>query len=132
MRIVCPSCTAAYDVPDERLAPGRTVKCARCGTGWAPLAALAEPPPPEPEPEPEPEPAPVIEPPAEPPAPVERPPVERPVVSAQPAPRTAVLGWALSVAVLLGLGWSAYHWRADIMRAWPPSERAFAALGLAG
>ena len=39
MRIVCPSCAATYDVPEAALAPGRPVRCARCGTEWAPLPA---------------------------------------------------------------------------------------------
>ena len=42
MRIACPTCQAAYEVPDTLLrppAPGaaaRKVKCARCGNAWAP------------------------------------------------------------------------------------------------
>lgn len=39
MRIVCPSCSAAFEVPKTRLAPGQAVRCARCGTDWTPLAA---------------------------------------------------------------------------------------------
>jgi len=47
MRIVCPSCQAAYEVPETllRAEPGaapRKVKCARCAHAWAP-----EVPPPE-------------------------------------------------------------------------------------
>lgn len=37
MRIVCPTCDAAYQVPDSALAARKTVKCARCGNSWAPL-----------------------------------------------------------------------------------------------
>ena len=37
MRIVCPGCEAAYEVPEAMLSPGRTVRCARCGRGWIPL-----------------------------------------------------------------------------------------------
>src|SRR3974390_1113749 len=36
MRIDCPSCQAAYDVPDRLLSAGRTVRCARCGGEWTP------------------------------------------------------------------------------------------------
>jgi predicted Zn finger-like uncharacterized protein len=39
MRVACPECSAEYDLPPAlaaRLAEGRTVRCARCGTAWAP------------------------------------------------------------------------------------------------
>jgi len=36
MRIACPSCAANYDVPDARLKPGKSVRCARCGSDWLP------------------------------------------------------------------------------------------------
>ena len=38
MRIACPSCSAAYDLPEEQLAAGRAVRCARCGAKWTPVA----------------------------------------------------------------------------------------------
>ena len=41
MRIECPSCAARYEVPETRLAPGRAVRCARCGSDWVPLQAEA-------------------------------------------------------------------------------------------
>lgn len=45
MRIACPECNAAYDVPATRLGPGRPVRCARCGAVWTPVATEdAEPP----------------------------------------------------------------------------------------
>ncbi|MFC0410768.1 zinc-ribbon domain-containing protein [Roseomonas elaeocarpi] len=41
MRIICPRCEAAYEVPEmmlsSGLSAGRTVRCARCGARWAPL-----------------------------------------------------------------------------------------------
>jgi predicted Zn finger-like uncharacterized protein len=39
MRIDCPACAAAYNVPDALLVPGRAVRCLRCGTEWQALAA---------------------------------------------------------------------------------------------
>lgn len=38
MRIQCPDCAAAYEVPEAMLVPGRPVRCARCGQRWQPLA----------------------------------------------------------------------------------------------
>jgi hypothetical protein len=40
------------------------------------------------------------------------------------------IAWALSVVVLLAAIWGAYASRDAIMHAWPPSVRAYAALGL--
>jgi hypothetical protein len=42
----------------------------------------------------------------------------------------AVAAWVLSLAVLAGVVWAAYAYRAEIMAAWPPSQRAYAAMGL--
>jgi len=46
MRIVCPECAAAYDVPDAAIQHRRTVRCARCGATWPPSPASASGPPP--------------------------------------------------------------------------------------
>lgn len=138
MRIVCPACAATYDVPDGRLLPGRVVRCARCETDWAPVAEVAaEPAPPEAKavaPEPVPGPEPVQEAPA-----VEEEPAPEVVPAAvlPPAPSRKRQGialkvaWALSVAVLLAAVWLGYSAREAVMHAWPPSVRAYAALGLA-
>ena len=122
MRIVCPACTATYDVPEARLAPGRAVRCARCGMDWMPLAVETEPLQPAEEMlsgVPEPAPAP--------------PPPLAGTGTARPrrADAVALAGWAVSLALLAGLGWGGVRWRDDVMRAWPPSERLYAALGLA-
>lgn len=172
MRIACPDCNAAYDVPPAQLAPGRLTRCARCGAVWAPVATedasppipaevieprpptipTPEPPPlprgplPEPVPEPAPEPAAVpsllpdhgqIVPPlpGEPrfddaPDPVPAAPVPAPV----PPPRRrgvpVLVGWMLTLALLLGLALLATNRRDAIIAAWPPSERAYRVLGL--
>lgn len=35
MRLLCPNCSAVYEVPDAALAGrSRKLQCARCGTGW--------------------------------------------------------------------------------------------------
>ena len=174
MRIACLRCNAAYDVPPERVPPGRAVRCARCGESWTPVpapAAVVEDPDPEPEPEPEAE---AVMPPLAEPAPV---PVEQEPVQAYPAPnvieRTGIsmmsggipdarvaedapvsfpapgsadgrkrepgragaallaMAWLATVLLLVGLGWAVVVRRADIMQTWPPSQRAYATLGLA-
>ena len=38
MRIACPVCEAAYDVPDEKLSGRSAVRCVRCGESWSPVA----------------------------------------------------------------------------------------------
>ena len=37
MQIVCPSCSAAYEVPNSLVAAGRVVRCARCNGEWTPV-----------------------------------------------------------------------------------------------
>lgn len=44
--------------------------------------------------------------------------------------RPALIGWALSLLLLVALAWAAVTWRAQVMAAWPPSQRVYAALGL--
>jgi len=148
MRIVCPSCSAAFEVPEGRLTPGQAVRCARCGTDWTPLAEL--------------EPmfdAPAVDP-AEPPRAAGPVPLNRPEppnvlaasspIADQPAPGVLVrsrlildrvsqftgteaaliAGWAASIALVIGMTWAAVAWRGEVMRTWPPSERIYTALGL--
>lgn len=156
MRIVCPACSAAYEVPERILAAGKKVRCARCEENWLPeeAAALVAPEPapaPPPAPEPEPPPVMVAPPPPEPAAPPapplepaarETPPAEvpaAPVVSgdrpnASAPPRRAMLPVALalgcSTLVLAGMLAAAVLWRGALMAAWPPSQRLFGWLGL--
>jgi len=148
MRIVCPSCSAAFEVPEGRLTPGQAVRCARCGTDWTPLA--------EREPMFD---APAVEP-AEPSRAAEAVPPNTPEPPSVPAasspiadqPASGLLvrsrlildrvseftgteaaliaGWAASIALVIGMTWAAVVWRGDVMHAWPPSERIYTALGL--
>ena len=127
MRLDCPTCHASYEVPEARLAGRTSVRCAQCGSQWTP-----EPPrvmdadalPPEGFPtdplavprEPEATPSPRLAPPAPLPPP--------PTIGLR-------LAWAASVLVLaLGLA-AALLLHRPIARAWPPSLRVYAALGLA-
>lgn len=44
MRLACPNCATAYEIPDRVLGTGmRKLRCARCGTEWASPALPAEP-----------------------------------------------------------------------------------------
>ena len=43
MRIMCPACTASYDVPDALLGGGRSVRCVRCLREWQPGQPTAAP-----------------------------------------------------------------------------------------
>jgi predicted Zn finger-like uncharacterized protein len=140
MRIVCPSCQAAYEVPERLIdqAP-RRLRCARCGHEWLPPELRAEtpavaPPPPGPPPS---APPPVVPPSLRPPArqmdygeELDEKPPRRRVSAAGASNRVAVLGWLLSVLVLAMLGGAAVAWRGDIMAAWPPSQRVYVAVGL--
>jgi predicted Zn finger-like uncharacterized protein len=81
MRIACPACAAAYEVPDRLLAGApRMLRCSRCGAEFAP----PRPAPPEPDPPPPRAPEPPPDPPPAPPEPPD--PAFAPV--AAPAPAT--------------------------------------------
>ena len=141
MRIICPSCSATYDVPDSLVTPGRIVRCARCRNEWTPVQGISPGPPAAPEPPDSHEP-----PPAEEPAPraPEPPPTEEPApevrqsamdrLSAHPArPATGTglrIAWAASLVAILALAGAAYAWRAQVVAAWPPSARAYALFGM--
>jgi predicted Zn finger-like uncharacterized protein len=148
MRIVCPSCDATYDVPDAMLAAGpRAVKCARCGKEWTASAARAAAPtvaPPLPRKPAGPmaaleaEPHGRIEPRLNPLHPRTKPRPPPPIIDSEPPPdlaarRTgagAIAAWVVSLLILIGAGGAAVNWRVQVMAAWPPSERVFAAVGL--
>ena len=148
MRIDCPSCAAGYDVPDSKLAGRKTVRCVRCGHQWAPdpVPAPADSPP-------------AALPPTAPRPDSDRPPSDGPasdwhasdrgdgsrsqIVADAGQSRLALLAtpprgrfglrlaWAASgLLVAMALA-AAFVWRAEVARAWPPSLRVYAALGLA-
>ena len=141
MRIACPACNAAYQVPDEQLREGRVVRCARCGSDWSPIEAIPAtdeepereaPPPPLETPAREPEP--FVEPPKmaiEEQIPLPIPMVLPPARRKQRASVALVLAWVVSLAVVGGAIAALAIERDRIMSAWPPSTRAYAALGLA-
>lgn len=141
MRVVCPACAAAYEVPDSLLTAGRAVRCARCTHQWVPLAVAPAAPVPQ---LPPPRPAPrwaddeVIEdveveaPEALPETPrftaMDRLALHRASVEDNPWPLR--LAWGLSFAVVLLLIAAAFIFRVEIAHAWPPSQRLYDALGL--
>jgi predicted Zn finger-like uncharacterized protein len=153
MRINCPHCAAIYEVPEERLTGRKAVRCARCLAEFDPTlpgSALHEPVPPEPvSPEPvPPEPSAAID--ESLPERHDQPPEPRPTLSSAPADGTvaisamqrlvqsappqrssgSLIGWVLSLLVLACILWGVFNWRTEIMKAWPPSARAYEALGL--
>jgi len=151
MRIACPACAAAYEVPDRLLAGApRMLRCARCGASFAlPTAPAPAEAPPDPAPPPE---APSVAapapdpPPPEPPEPEatapDDPPPESPAadeprpqplarrVEEAPPPDALAWAWAGSVAVVALGALALLVFRTRVMEAWPPSTRLFAALGL--
>ena len=157
MRIACPNCAAAYDVPDALLAAGpRRLRCARCGTEFlAALPPAAPPPAPESPPEfsrwevaeatPEPpvdEPAPTPDlaapeltaPPRERPRPTRGPAGPSPIApedaTAAPGQVSLAAAWIASLGVIGAGLFALLHWQAEIAAAWPPAARFYAALGL--
>lgn len=142
MRMVCPACSAAYDVPDSLLSAGRAVRCARCAHQWIPVEAA--PPPPAPAP------APAIQPPPWTDGEViEEVQLEVPEALTPETPRfTAMdrlalhranlepnrlplqIAWAASILVLLLLIAGFLVFRTEIAHVWPASRRLYDALGL--
>ena len=136
MRLVCPTCSAIYEVPDALLADGKRTRCARCAGEWVPQPAGA-PSAPLP-PTPQVVPAPVI---ATPPAPAVAPRTARPAdvtreTRHRPAGRRMAHTLAVSIAlgasilVLAGLCAAMMVWRAALIDIFPPAERVFLWLGL--
>jgi predicted Zn finger-like uncharacterized protein len=142
MRITCPSCSAAYEVPDTLLgAAPRRVRCARCGHEWLPTpqsaidAPVQTPVAPKPMLAPAPpSPPPLVAEPSARPAPPSRlaPDFERLPATDEDerAGRSTLIAWVLTVLVLAAAGWAAVAYRHPVMEAWPPSQRVYHALGL--
>jgi predicted Zn finger-like uncharacterized protein len=131
MILTCPECATRYQTDAANFVPdGRKVRCAKCGHVWfqaAPqpeaeqavedesvtTAATAE--------------APVIP---------QRDFSETPALAATEAGRAPVaermvlgVGWAVLGFVLVGIGWSTFHYRQDIAGLWPQSASFYKAIG---
>ena len=122
MRIACPKCAAEYEVPASRLAPRKTVRCARCGGEWTAVgeaeelsqevaatlseqelnhhAELEEPPP-------------------------LMTAMERLAATGLRPPRSSrlVAAWILTLVILMAAVAATIVWREPVVRAWPPSGR---------
>ncbi len=143
MILTCPECATSYFVDDSRISPaGRSVKCSSCGAKWVALADGDGEAPAAPASAPAPSPAtPAI-------APrvyavddllVEGPePAKAEVVKEKPArPPMAtreangkVMVWAASAAVIVALVAGALIFRDQVVRAWPPSGKAYTSVGV--
>ena len=117
-----------YDVPDRQMKVGRKGRCAGCQNQWVPVIASLD----------------IAEVEAEEavPAAAHAAMASLPGMTAmdrlaahQVVPkRNMVLlaAWVGSGVGVMLLVFAAYGWRADLMSAWPPSVRLYAALGLVG
>ena len=142
MRIECPACGAAYEVPEHLLTrpdgtPARPVRCLRCAHEWQPAAQAPASPPSPPGPRPRAEaagpavPQPVL--PARHATPAQLQPGPAPAPVAVPnSSRTAapLLAWAASLVLLAVVLAILVLQREAVMAAWPPATHLFRALGL--
>ncbi|MSO80300.1 MAG: DUF3426 domain-containing protein [Alphaproteobacteria bacterium] len=141
MILTCLSCETRFNVPDAAIGTaGREVKCSRCAHRWHAMAAAAGPPPPlRPRPALRESPATLpamtvsVEP-AQPPMPpgiVSR---QRAAPPPSPAPKPSPARLRLAVlalvAALVLLGGVLWFLRADLVAAWTPAGRIYAAIGL--
>jgi predicted Zn finger-like uncharacterized protein len=144
MILTCPSCSTRYQADSARFsAPGRNVRCAKCGHVWFQTAPDAEP---EPEPVLEPALAPPSEPDPEPSAP-------EPVASAtlssmvKPQPIDALprprrrkaaksglladaIAWAALIFLAVTIGWAGVQYRQTIVELWPGLAPLYDVMGL--
>ena len=149
MILTCPQCETRYQADAAKFAaPGRKVRCAKCGHVWhqeapAPDTNLEDVTPPESVAAPQPivPPRPIAEP--EPQraafAPAESVAVPAAVLAVEkrkaapsrvPQKIGMIAGWVGLVAVILVIGWSALTYRQQIATVWPQASSLYAALGL--
>jgi predicted Zn finger-like uncharacterized protein len=125
MRIVCPNCDTAYDAPASIVTAGRLMRCARCRTEWMPVAPLQAAAPPGPSAQT----ALFSDIPPVAAEPVIRAPFPEMTPMRQPPRKAVIAGWVVSLMVLVAALWLVIAYRQAVMRHWPASARAYAALG---
>jgi predicted Zn finger-like uncharacterized protein len=151
MILTCPQCETRYQADATKFAaPGRKVRCAKCGHVWlqeapAPDIAFEDVTTPEPvvapAPQPiappqaiaEPEPQRAVFAPAESVAvPAAVPVIEKRKAAPSRTPQKIGMaaGWVGLVAVILVIGWSALTYRQQIATVWPQASSLYAALGM--
>lgn len=129
MLLACPTCSTAYEVPEERLKPGRKVRCAQCRTQWVPVA-LAPTDDPEPTDDQRSSDAPTrdqMSPPLRHVSAMDR---LAAVTRHRQSDLALPVAWAASVIALLALATAAYLERDPVVRLWPATARLYAAPGV--
>lgn len=116
MILTCPACSTRYMVdPPDLGRSGRRVRCAKCGHSWiqgpAPDLPKAVTMGAEAESETLPRRA-------------------GPRFAAQAGRRKSAVGWLILLLVIGGGGFSVYHFRQQIVEAWPPATRLYTELGI--
>jgi predicted Zn finger-like uncharacterized protein len=143
MILTCPSCSTRYQADSARfVAPGRNVRCAKCGHIWFQTAPDAEP-----EPEPVLEPV-VVAPPSDPepsaPEPVtaaplssilkpqaaETPPRPKKRKAAKGGVLADAIAWAALIFLAVTIGWAAVQYRQTIVELWPGIAPLYEVVGL--
>ena len=144
MILTCPSCSTRYQADSARfVAPGRNVRCAKCGHIWFQTAPEAEP---EPEPVLEPVVAPPSDPPSEPSAPepltaaplssilkpqaVETPPRPKKRKPQKDSVLADAIAWAALIFLAVTIGWAAVQYRQTIVELWPGVAPLYDVVGL--
>jgi predicted Zn finger-like uncharacterized protein len=129
MRIVCPGCAAAYEVPANRLSPRKMVRCARCGCEWVAVQEAEA----DASDEANPDTALAADP-AEPggqrqPALPAITAMDRLAAAEPKRARSAglLIAWALTFVILAGGAAAVVVWRAPVVHAWPAAGRILGA-----
>ena len=142
MILTCPSCSTRYQADSARfVAPGRNVRCAKCGHIWFQTT-------PEAEPEPEPVLEPLVAPPPDPepsapesvtaaplssilkPQAAETPPRPKKRKPQKGSVLADAIAWAALIFLAVTIGWAAVQYRQTIVELWPGVAPLYDVVGL--